>query len=112
MSDNITEEHQMRLGWIIEAAKKDELALFEVTDKAGEPAVLMVAFDRDEMGKGGRMAPLARIDVDLVNGFTPPEGVEQVTDEGDGVLCEDECADVCNNREEDDKAVDKAGVGC
>ena len=79
---NITDEHQQTLNWIVEASKRDGLALFEVNEKdTGTSAVLLVAVDRDKEGAGGRIAPLARIDVDFVNDFTPPEGVEQVTDE-------------------------------
>lgn len=77
MDSTITDTQKQQLGSIVEAAKKDELALFEVTDKHGQPAVLLIAFERDEEGKGGRMAPLARIDVDLLS-FTPPKGVETI----------------------------------
>lgn len=79
MSDigNITERHRQAVAWIVEAAERKGLALLEVTcTETGEPAVLLVAVSTDEEGKGGRMAPLARIDVDFENEFTPPEGVE------------------------------------
>ena len=92
-NENITDEHRHRLGWLVEAAKKDELALFEVTDKEGKPAVLVVAFDRTDDGVGGRMAPLARIDMDFNEGFTPPEGVDKITSS-------------------DEDGVDNSGVGC
>lgn len=84
MNDNIKDEHRYQLGYIVEAAKKDELALFEVTDAEGKPAILLIAFEREE-GGGGRMAPLARIDVDFNAGFTPPEGVETVAPEEEGL---------------------------
>jgi hypothetical protein len=83
MSDNnvgnITQLHRQAVAWIVEAAEKKGLALLEVTEtKTGEPAVLLVAISTDEEGKGGRMAPLARLDMDFENDFTPPEGVETV----------------------------------
>ncbi len=81
---NITDEHRNRLGWLVEAAKRDGLALLEVNETdTGKPAVIVVAFDRDGegAGAGGRMAPLARIDVDFAKEFTPPDGVEQVNAE-------------------------------
>ncbi len=76
--DHITDDQRQQLGWIVEAAKRDGLALLEVECVSdGSPAVLLVAVDRDEEGKGGRMSPLARIDVDFVD-FDPPEGIEKV----------------------------------
>ena len=91
---NITDEHRHRLGWIAEAAGRNGLALLEVNEAGtGKPAVLLVAVDQDETGKGSRMAPLARLDVNFVKDFTPPEGVEQVTGE-------------------EDEGVDITGVGC
>jgi hypothetical protein len=107
---SITDEQRQQLGWIIEAASRNGLALLEVNEVGtGNPAVLLVAVDKDEEGKGGRMAPLARIDIDFVNGFTPPEGVEQVTSDDEPEVSErsQQCGAVWGN---DD--VDSPGVGC
>ena len=92
MMSSITDEHRNAIGCIVEAAKEDRLALFEVTDAAGKPAILLVAAEHDSKGKGGFIAPLARIDVDFAAEFTPPEGVETV--------------------EPEDEEVDSSGVGC
>ena len=90
---SVTDEQRQTLGWIVEAAGRNGLALLEVNEAdTGKPAVLLVAVDKDELGQGGRMVPLARIDVDFIKGFTPPEGVEQVIPE--------------------DEDLDNAGEGC
>ncbi len=103
---SITEEHRTRLGWLVEAAGRNGLALLEVNETStGKPAVLIVAIDHDEEGKGGRMAPLARIDVDFAAEFTPPEGVEQVDDED--LPLSDELEKLRRAKE-----VDNAGEGC
>lgn len=120
MNENIKDAHRYQLGHIVEAAKEDRLALFEVTDAEGKPAVLLVSFDRDSEGTGGRMAPLARIDVDFDNEFTPPDGVETVAPE-EGELTPGAQAQRRSNvahskakaeRDSSVKGLDNAGEGC
>lgn len=111
---NITEGHRELVSWIIEAVKREGLALLEVTENAtGKPAVLLVAVDKEVEGGGARMAPLARLDINM-NDYTPPEGVEQVAkDEEPKQWCEEdeECEGVGVGLEEDE-GVDITGVGC
>ena len=129
MSNNIKDAHRNAIGCIVEAAKEDRLALFEVTDAAGKPAILLVAAEHDSKGKGGLIAPLARIDVDFAAEFTPPEGVETVAPEDDQCsgcqeietdkdgICEgcsrcSLCECTCGLETFSDEGLDNAGEGC
>ncbi len=88
---NITDEQRQQLGHIVDAAKRNALALFEVVDTEGKPAVLLVAIEEEE--EEGRMYPLARVDVAFNTDFEPPDGMEVV----DPV---------------EDEGLDNAGQGC